>query len=111
MDWDDSLNGLGIEEAYSRFLCVNNNDWKEYVPIKGDANSIKRGEWISKEILNILKQKHKMWYKIRSDADKAEYRRQFMNLTNSIKKEKIKWESELASREKHNPKLIYSYSY
>ena len=32
-----------------------------------------------------------------------------MNLTKSIKKEKIKWESELASRAKHNPKLIYSY--
>ena len=57
----------------------------------------------------MVKQKHKMWYKIRSDTGKAEYRRQCMNLTKSIKKEKIKWESELASRAKHNPKLIYSY--
>ena len=40
-------------------------------------------------------QKHKMLYKIRSDTDNAEYRRQCMNLTKSIKKEKIKWESEL----------------
>ena len=48
VDWDSTLNGLGIEEAYSRFLCVYNNLWKEYVPIKGNANSRKRGEWISK---------------------------------------------------------------
>ena len=40
---------------------------------------------------------------------KAEYRRQCMNLTKSIKKEKIKWESEQASRAKYDLKLIYSY--
>ena len=69
VDWDSTLNGLGIEEAYSRFLCVYKNGW------------------ISKETLNMVRQKHKMWYKIRSDTDKAEYRRQCMNLTKSIKKE------------------------
>ena len=84
MDWECTLNGLGIEDAYSRFLCVYNNLWKEYVLIKGNAISKKRGEWISKETLN-------------------------MNLTKSFKVEKIEWERELASRAKHNPKLIYSY--
>ena len=43
VDWDSTLNGLEIEEAYSRFLCVYNNLWKEYVPIKGNAYSKKRG--------------------------------------------------------------------
>ena len=70
-DWDSTQNGLGVEEAYSRFLCGYNNLWKEYVPIKGNANSIKRGEWRGKDTLNMVKQKHKMWYKIRSDTDKA----------------------------------------
>ena len=32
-----------------------------------------------------------------------------MNLTKSFKVEKIEWESKLASRVKHDPKLIYSY--
>ena len=107
VDRESPLNGIGIEKAYSRFLCVYNNVWNEYVPIKGNIHSKKRGEWISKETL--VRQKHMMWYKIRSDKDKAEYRRQGMNLTKSINKEKIKWESELASRAKNDPKLIYSY--
>ena len=57
----------------------------------------------------MVKQKHKIWFKKRSDTDKAEYRREYINLNKSIKIEKIKWENELASRAKHNPKLIYSY--
>ena len=57
----------------------------------------------------MARQEHNMRYKIRFNTDKAEYRRQFTYLTKSIKKEKIKWESELGSRVKHDPKLIYSY--
>ena len=41
-DWDSTQNGLGIEESYSRFFCLYNNLWKEYLPIKGKANSKKR---------------------------------------------------------------------
>ena len=33
----------------------------------------------------MVKKKHKMWYKIRSDPDKAEYRRQCKNPSKSIK--------------------------
>ena len=61
VDWDSTLNGFVIEKAYSRFLCVYNNLWKKYVPIKGNANSKKRGEWKSKETLNMVKLKHEMW--------------------------------------------------
>ena len=38
----------------------------------------------------MVKQKHKMWYKIRSDTEKAEYHRKFMNLNKYIKKKKSK---------------------
>ena len=41
VDWESTLNGLGIEEVNSRFLCVYNNLWKEYVPIKGNTHSKK----------------------------------------------------------------------
>ena len=54
------------------------------MPIKGNANSKKRGIWISKETLIMVKQRHKMWYKIRSDTDKAKYRRQCMNLLETL---------------------------
>ena len=37
VDWDSTINGLGIKEAYSRFLCVYNNIWKEYVPVKSNT--------------------------------------------------------------------------
>ena len=56
VDWDSTLNGVGIKEAYSRFLCVYDNLWKEFVTIKGNGHSKKRGEWISKESLNMVRQ-------------------------------------------------------
>ena len=44
VNWDSILNGLGIEEAYSRFLCVYNNLCKENVPIKGNTHRQKNEE-------------------------------------------------------------------
>ena len=47
VDWDSTLNGHWIDEAYSRFMCVYNNLWKEYIPIKGNTHIKKLGAWIS----------------------------------------------------------------
>ena len=104
-----TLNGLEIKVAYTRFLSVYQKLWKEYVPLKRKSNDKKRNEWMSKETLNLVRRKHKLWYKIRSDIDKTEYRRKCVDLTRSIRNDKMKWETKLASRAKHDPKLIYSY--
>ena len=41
--------------------------------------------------------------------DKLEYRNQCSKLTKSIKEEKLRLERELASKAKHDPKLIHTY--
>ena len=35
----------------------------------------------------MIRRKYNMWYKIRSDVDKTEYRRKFVDLTRSIRKD------------------------
>ena len=93
VDWDSTLNGLGIEEAYTTFLSLYQNLWKEHVPLKRISNGKKRNEWMSKETLDIVRLKHKLWYKIRSDIVITKYRRKCVDLTRSIRKDKMKCES------------------
>ena len=44
--------------------------------------------WMSEEIRGMIKHKQKLWYKIKSNKDKTEYRRQCIRLTKSIEKKK-----------------------
>ena len=60
------------------------------MPLKRKSNDKKRNEWMSKETLNLVRRKHKLWYKIRSDIDKTEYRRKCVDLTSSIRNDNDK---------------------
>ena len=57
----------------------------------------------------MIKRKHKMWYRVKSEEDKMEYRNHCLKLTKSIRKERIRMERELASKARHDPKLIHKY--
>ena len=41
VDWENNLNGLEVNEAYSRFLSVYEKIWNEYVPLKRNFNGRK----------------------------------------------------------------------
>ena len=75
VDWESYLNGLEIEEAYKRFLHAYERIWNECVPLKRNRKENKCRGWMSEEIRGMIKHKHKLWYKIKSDKDKTEYRR------------------------------------
>ena len=81
VDWVKNLNGLEVNEAYSRFLSVYEKIWNEYVPLKRNCNGRKGKGPMSKEIKGMVRQKHKLWYRIRSEKDKIEYRIQYSKLT------------------------------
>ena len=83
--------------------------WNEYIPLKRNCKGRKGKGTMSKEIKGMVRQKHKLWYKIRSERDKIEHRNQCSKLTKSIKKENMRLKRELASKAKHDPKLIYTY--
>ena len=81
VDWENNLNGLEVNETYSRFLSVYEKIWNEYVPLKRNFNGRKGKGPMSKEIKGMVRQKHKLWYRIRSENDKIEYRIQYSKLT------------------------------
>ena len=61
----------------------------EYVPFKRNSKKRKGRILMCEEIQSMIKQKHKLWFKIRSEKDKIDY-------------EKMKEERELASKAKHD---------
>ena len=79
------------------------------MPLKRNCNGRKGKGTMSKEIKGMIRQKHKLWYKIRSEKYKIEYRSQCSKLTKSIREENMRLERELASKAKHDPKLIHTY--
>ena len=97
VDWEKNLNWLEVNEAYSCFLSVYEKIWNEYVPLKRNCNGRKGKGTMSQETKGMVRQKHKLWYRIRSEKDKLEYRDQCSKLTKSIKEEKLRLERELAS--------------
>ena len=60
VDWENNLNGLEVNEAYSRFLSVYEKIWNEYVPLKRNFNGRKGKGSMSKEIKGMVRQIHKL---------------------------------------------------
>ena len=67
VDWENNLNGLEVNEAYSHFLSVYETIWNEYVPLKRNFNGRKSKGTMSKEIKGMVRQTHKLWFRIRSE--------------------------------------------
>ena len=61
---------LKLMKPHSRFISVYEKIWNEYVPLKRNCNGRKGKGTMSKEIKGMVRQKHKLWYKIRSEKDK-----------------------------------------
>ena len=81
-DWKNSQRGLEINEAYNQFFSFYEQIWNEYVPFKRNSNKRKGRERMSEEIRSMIK--HKLWYKIKSEKDKIEYRARVVKTWKSL---------------------------
>ena len=82
----------------------------KFVP-QTKARPAKRDKWISSEISKLLKEKKKLWFnmsrKERRNRDvRVEYNRLCKRTEKSIKRAVLDYERDLASRAKHDPKLV-----
>ena len=77
--------------------------------IRRELNSIKRDAWMSDELREKLRNLHRAWHKIRSKADRIDYRKENKKLKKAIKSAQLQFEKELGERAKKDPKLIHCY--
>ena len=88
------------------------NACTKFVP-RTKARTVKRDKWISAEISDLLKEKRKTWFdmsrKERTNrAVRVDYNRLCKRTKKAIKKAVQDYERDLASRAKHDPKLVYA---
>jgi len=108
-DWTSLFEKCDVNTCFERFLNVYENACAKYVP-RTKARPVKRDKWISAEISDLLKEKRKTWF----DMSRKERRNRAIRVEYNIMCKKIKkglrdYERDLASRAKHDPKLVYAY--
>jgi hypothetical protein len=102
-----------VNTCYEIFLNVYENACAKYVP-RTKSRPVKRDKWITAEISNLLKERKKTWFDMsrktrRTRAIRVEYNRMCKKTKKVIKKTVCDYERDLASRAKHDPKLVYAY--
>ena len=65
-----------VNEPLGR-LSMYEKIWNDFVPLKRNCNGRNGKGPIRKEIKGMIRQKHMLWYRIRSEKDKIKYRSQF----------------------------------
>ena len=81
----------------------------KFIPLRRESNGIKRDAWMSDELREKLRSKHRAWHRIRSKADRVVFRKESKKLKKAIKSAKLQFEKELGERAKKDPKLIHCY--
>ena len=109
-NWDNIFEGLDCEESFECFskiyheLCMAN------------IKSVKRGTlnkksvpWISYDLRNLIRDKHKLWYNRSNPISKAQYKKICKEVKVGVKAARLTYEEKLAERSKREPKLVYKY--
>ena len=97
-NWDDLFYGKGIDFCYPLFVEKFHQLCEKFVQ---ESNLLHRTEstWFTKEIKSIIKQKQKLWYRVKSSRSsllKEEYFRVCKDLKRTIKSSKNNYELDLA---------------
>ena len=111
IDWDKLFFGKDIDSCYLIFVDKFHQLCEKFVP-ESKQSGRTGAPWFTNEIKSIIKQKHKLWYRVKSSKSsliKEEYIRVCKELKQKIRSSKNNYELELANRSKRDPKLVYKY--
>ena len=103
------MKNVDISEGYRIFKAEYERVCTKFIPIRRESNGIKRDAWMSDELREKLRSKHRAWHRIRSKADRVVFRKESKKLKKAIKSAKLQFEKELGERAKKDPKLIHCY--
>ena len=114
VDWSLELEGLNVEDAWTKFKRIYDDGISRHVPYKDSSNGKKKDKqpWFRKKVKDAVRLKSILFKKHRRTGryvDKLAYIKQ-RNITDElIKKAKRDYESDIMRSIKSHPKRFYSY--
>ena len=111
--WHDEFENEDVNGCWNKFKEKYYDVVQCCSPLRNSRQNKNNGPpWMTKNLLNLLKQKRKQWrvYKSNNTPDSLN---KFKNLRQKLKKQilksKLSYEKEIAKNSKANPKAFYSY--
>jgi hypothetical protein len=116
VNWDKEFENKSINVIYDKFLYYYNYATEEFIPTT-DNHKYKRShkyKWITPDLKTKIKAKNKMWRANKqndwnNEPSKAEYNKLKIKIKNDVKNNIKQHVSNIASKFKTNPKLLYNY--
>ena len=111
IDWENELRGKDTEESWGILESVIKESVERNVPMQNVFKTFKK-KWMTQEVLNVVKEKHKAYKKyrrLRTNESKDDYNRTKQMAIYVTKKARTEFETRIANNIKENPKEFYSY--
>ena len=111
IDWENELRGKDTEESWGILESVIKESVERNVPMQKVVKTFKK-KWMTQEVLNVVKEKHKAYKKyrrLRTNESKHDYNRTKQMAIYVTKKARTEFETRIANNIKENPKEFYSY--
>ena len=108
IDWDKLFFCIDIDSCYLIFVENFYQLCEKFVP-ESKQSGLTGTPWFTNEIKSIIKQKHKLWYRVKiskSSLVKEEYIHVCKGLKQKIRLSKNNYELEIANRSKRDPKIV-----
>ena len=111
IDWENELRDKDTEESWGILESVIKESVERNVPMQKVFKTFKK-KWMTQEVLNVVKEKHKAYKKyrrLRTNESKDDYNRAKQMAIYVTKKARTEFETRIANNIKENPKEFYSY--
>ena len=113
VDWDKEFKNKSINEMYDKFLYYYNYATEEFIPTTNNQKRSHKYKWITPDLKTKIKTKNKMWRANKhndwnDEQSKVEYNNLKIKIKNDVKNNIKQHESNIASKFKTNPKLLYN---
>ena len=113
INWNTELDNLDIEEAWKCFKQLVDKVIDKHVP-KSKPRASQSKKWMNKELLELVRNKHRTFRKTKTSSNKAEAEKEEKKAKNKCqrecKKARKKLEKTVADQSKDNPKPFWSYA-
>ena len=112
IDWENELRGKDTEESWGILESVVKESVERNIPMQKVVKTFKK-KWMTQEVLNVVKEKHKAYKKyrrLRTNESKDDYNIAKQMAIYVTKKASTEFETRIANNIKENPKEFYSYA-
>ena len=112
IDWDVELRTANIQEAWVVLKSILEKCVAKYVPWREQGRKPKKNRWMTRRTLRWIKRRSEAWSKYRKSRTVGNYNgyKKIRNMvTEHIKNDKQRFQTNLISKFRHRPKQFYSY--